>query len=88
MNSERLNRVVILLLLLQGAVLRQDLRRGVIMGNQSLVLQRLGRNASGTYYCVATNSEGSAYSNPLRLDIKCECGRIQSGTTERLEGRQ
>ena len=42
------------------------------MGNQSLVLQRLGRNASGTYYCIATNSEGSAYSNPIQLDIRCE----------------
>ena len=57
----------------QGSPLRQDLRRGIIMGNQSLVLQRLGRNASGTYYCIATNSEGSAYSNPIQLDIRCEC---------------
>ena len=59
-------------LFFQGSPLRQDLRRGIIMGNQSLVLQRLGRNASGTYYCIATNSEGSAYSNPIQLDIRCE----------------
>ena len=74
----------------QGSPLRQDLRRGIIMGNQSLVLQRLGRNASGTYYCIATNSEGSAYSNPIQLDIRCEYSiqctviararEIQSGT--------
>ncbi len=56
----------------QGTTLRQNLREGVIMGNQSLVLQRLSRNASGTYYCVATNTEGTAYSNPIKLDIKCE----------------
>ncbi len=56
----------------QGVELRQDVRGGVIMGNQSLVLQSLGRNASGTYHCVATNAEGTAFSNALRLDIKCE----------------
>lgn len=55
----------------QGMDLRQDLRGGIIMGNQSLVLQSLGRNATGNYYCVATNSEGTAFSNPVQLDIKC-----------------
>ena len=42
------------------------------MGNQTLVLQNLGRNASGNYYCVATNSEGFTLSNAVRLDIKCK----------------
>ena len=57
---------------LQGMDLRQDLRRGIIMGNQSLVLQSLGRNATGNYYCVATNAEGTAFSNAAPLDIKCK----------------
>ena len=52
--------------------LRQDLRRGIIMGNQSLVLQSMGRNATGNYYCVATNAEGTTFSNPVQLDIKCK----------------
>ncbi len=65
---------------LQGVVLRQDLRRGVIMGNHSLVLQSLSRNMSGTYHCVATNDEGTAYSNALKLDIKCEYS-IMVGTS-------
>ena len=42
------------------------------MGNQTLVLQSLGRNASGNYYCVATNSEGFALSNAVRVDVKCK----------------
>ena len=42
------------------------------MGNQSLVLQSLSRNATGNYYCVATNSEGTTFSNPVQLDIKCK----------------
>ena len=71
------HRLLILLFLkfvLQGITLRQDLRgsQRIIMGNQSLVLQSLGRNASGNYYCVATNSEGSTFSNAVRLDIKCK----------------
>ena len=54
--------------------LRQDLRgnQRIIMGNQTLVLQSLGRNASGKYYCVATNSEGFAISNAADLDVKCK----------------
>ena len=42
------------------------------MGNQTLVLQSLGRNASGSYYCVATNSEGFTLSNAVHLDVKCK----------------
>ena len=42
------------------------------MGNQSLVLQSMGRNATGNYYCVATNAEGTTFSNPVQLDIKCK----------------
>lgn len=53
-----------------GRDLRQDVRNGVIMGNQSLVLQSLNRNATGHYQCLATNEEGTATSNQLRLDIK------------------
>ena len=62
------------IVLFQGINLRQDLRgnQRIIMGNQTLVLQSLGRNASGNYYCVATNSEGFTLSNAVRLDVKCK----------------
>ena len=50
----------------------QNLKGGVIMTNGSLVLQGLNRNASGKYNCVATNSEGPAFSNTVQLDIKCK----------------
>ena len=56
----------------QGIDLKQDVRGGIIMGNQSLVLQSLKRNATGNYYCVASNAEGTAFSNPVSLDIKCK----------------
>lgn len=61
-----------LTLSLQGQELREDKRGGVLFQSQTLVLQGLSRNATGTYYCVATNSEGAAFSNPLKLDVKCK----------------
>ena len=59
-------------LLFQGVDMSQNLKGGVIMTNGSLVLQGLNRNASGKYNCVATNSEGPAFSNTVQLDIKCK----------------
>ncbi|XP_071745954.1 nephrin isoform X2 [Lepeophtheirus salmonis] len=53
-----------------GIDIHQDLREGIIMGNQSLVLQGLSRNATGTYHCMASNIEGNALSNPVELNIK------------------
>lgn len=45
---------------------------GVIIGNQTLVLQNITRHRAGLYTCVASNSEGDGVSNPLNLDVKCE----------------
>ena len=71
----------------QGINLRQDLRgnQRIIMGNQTLVLQSLRRNASGNYYCVATNSEGFTLSNAVRLNVKCKYDYIYIDKT-RLHG--
>ena len=71
----------------QGINLRQDLRgnQRIIMGNQTLVLQSLRRNASGNYYCVATNSEGFTLSNAVRLNVKCKYDYIYIDKTHRIE---
>ena len=61
------------LFLLQGAVLRPDAGRGVIVSNRSLVLQRVGRRRAGGYRCAASNSEGRAESDAVNLSIKCKC---------------
>ena len=58
--------------LFQGAVLRPDAGRGVIVSNRSLVLQRVGRFRAGRYQCAARNSEGRAESNAVDLHIKCK----------------
>ncbi|KPJ13813.1 Nephrin [Papilio machaon] len=43
---------------------------GVLLANQSLVLQRVSRQAAGAYVCAATNALGDGMSTPLLLDVK------------------
>lgn len=45
---------------------------GVIISNQTLVLQSVTRHSSGYYRCTALNSEGESVSNPFNLDVKYE----------------
>jgi hypothetical protein len=49
--------------------------RGIIITNQSLVLQSISKQTHGQYMCRAGNSQGSVSSNDLYLDIKCEFGK-------------
>ena len=44
---------------------------GVILGNQTLVLQSVELDAAGLYTCVASNTVADGESNALHLDIKC-----------------
>ena len=49
-----------------------DVAAGVIISNQSLVLQDVKRDSSGIYTCVAHNIEGDGVSNPMTLNVRCE----------------
>ncbi|CAB3236419.1 unnamed protein product [Arctia plantaginis] len=42
---------------------------GVILSDQSLVLQSVSRSVAGDYSCLAYNNEGSATSNPVSLQV-------------------
>lgn len=43
-----------------------------VIGNQSLLLQKVSRTHRGTYSCTATNTEGQGESNQLFLRVQCE----------------
>ena len=46
--------------------------RGIIITNQSLVLQSISKQTHGQYMCRANNAQGTVSSNDLYLDIKCK----------------
>ncbi|XP_050294680.1 hemicentin-1 isoform X2 [Anthonomus grandis grandis] len=48
----------------------QNVTGGVILSDQSLVLQNVVRSTSGEYTCVATNLEGKGTSNSVKLVVK------------------
>uniref|UniRef100_A0A1A9WIC2 Ig-like domain-containing protein n=1 Tax=Glossina brevipalpis TaxID=37001 RepID=A0A1A9WIC2_9MUSC len=44
--------------------------RGIIISNQTLVLQGISKGSHGQYFCRATNIQGSVSSNEVYLDVK------------------
>ena len=56
----------------QGKRIEEDLSKGVIISNQTLVLQSVKLNNAGLYTCVASNVVADGESNALHLDIKCK----------------
>ncbi|XP_071041033.1 cell surface glycoprotein MUC18 isoform X6 [Parasteatoda tepidariorum] len=51
-------------------LLFSNLTGGIIVSNQSLVLQRVKKEHRGRYQCVATNSEGEGRSEEVPLDVQ------------------
>jgi len=46
--------------------------RGIIISNQTLVLQGISKSSHGQYFCRASNLQGSVSSNEVYLDVKCK----------------
>ena len=57
---------------MQGETLYHDVGSGIIISNQSLVVQRVTRSDSGRYTCHVFNSEGEGVSEEVSLSVKCK----------------
>ncbi|XP_023317761.1 protein turtle [Trichogramma pretiosum] len=53
----------------QGKSLSHNITQGVIISNQSLVLQGVNRRHAGNYTCVGHNTEGDGESRPFYLNV-------------------
>ncbi|XP_028967767.1 uncharacterized protein LOC100907487 [Galendromus occidentalis] len=56
----------------EGQELKTDLERGVVISENSLVLQKVTRLNRGRYVCTGTNSEGQGKSPPFQLRVRYE----------------
>ncbi|XP_071524793.1 uncharacterized protein [Panulirus ornatus] len=52
-----------------GSPVEHRVTRGVILQNQTLVLQQITREAAGLYTCAAVNLEGEGESQPVNLKV-------------------
>ncbi|XP_067133867.1 protein turtle homolog A-like isoform X1 [Centruroides vittatus] len=55
---------------LEGQQIQTNISAGIIVSNQSLVLQKVRRISTGRYTCMATNTEGEGESNPIHLRVQ------------------
>ncbi|KAG4077787.1 hypothetical protein HA402_011216 [Bradysia odoriphaga] len=53
-----------------GTELHQNVGGGIILTEQSLVLQSVTRSSAGDYTCLAANTEGRGTSNPVTLRVR------------------
>lgn len=56
----------------QGVEMHHNVSLGVILSDQSLVLQSVTRATAGEFKCIAANVEGRGTSNPVTLTVRCK----------------
>jgi len=67
-----------------GEQLEHDLSKGVIISNQSIVLQGVKRKNSGNYTCRVANTEGEGVSNVVTLAV--QFAPVCASTHEEVHG--
>lgn len=70
--QKTLEEVVLHYFVFQGKLLHINVSAGIIVSNQSLVLQGVSRSTAGNYTCVGYNAEGEGESEPFYLNILCK----------------
>ncbi|KAF8773963.1 Hemicentin-1 like protein [Argiope bruennichi] len=58
--------------------LHTNTSNGIIVSNQSLVLQKVQRSSRGRYTCTATNTEGTGESNEVFLRVQCPPDSVEN----------
>ncbi|KAI1305987.1 Hemicentin-2 [Halotydeus destructor] len=75
--------------LFEGQPVISDHSKGIIIANQSLVLQKIRRQLRGKYQCIGRNERGLGHSNPLFLRIQfapyCRLNQKMTFTVSRGE---
>lgn len=56
----------------QGHELHHNITGGIILSDQSLVLQSVTKEFAGDYTCQAANTEGKSTSNAVTLRVRCK----------------
>lgn len=59
-------------LLPQGVLLEANKSAGLLISDNSLVLQKVQRGSAGVYMCAAHNREGKGVSNNVKLNVMCK----------------
>ena len=68
---DKVHKSIIIIVNVKGSALSHDVGSGIIISNQSLVVQRVTRADSGRYTCHVFNTEGEGVSNHVTLAVKC-----------------
>ncbi|XP_047474606.1 neural cell adhesion molecule 1-like isoform X3 [Penaeus chinensis] len=67
-----------------GDEITHNVSAGVILSNQSLVLQQVTKRSSGQYTCTAANLHGSSGSNAVQLSVKSSPDPVNNCTVENV----